>query len=283
MRLKWIVCAVALALLSAPLLAADDDDEDKPRRFPLMAEEARKRGYTLPEPFGVGLVYYKLQRDIKITEVRVGRNGAPLKPVPQFAQFSSTSDVDNLNVKADMWLLPFLNVYAIVGGIKNKSDTTLDIGLPPLTPDGPARRQVITVPTKLNGSVGGLGITFAGGYKSFFAAGDINVAKADIGFDDRFRAVVASARLGWIGEIDGRPWRVWSNATHWDTFATAKGTVTDSDGGTLKFEVDQGPAYPWTYGAGFSWAARKNFEFSVDTGSDFHGGWYIAIVPVYRF
>ena len=261
---------VLVLLLAALPLRAEDEQHS---RLPFLGDEARKRGIELPLPYGAGFVYYKLKRDIKINEVRVGRNGAAPAPVPGALAFASTSDVDNLNLKFDVWLLPFLNVYAIVGDIKNKSTTTValsDIG-------------TVSVPTKLDGSVGGLGTTIAGGVGSFFGALDINGARADIGFDDRFRALVTSARAGWHGTANSRPIRVWASATYWDTFATAKGSATTPNGDSLKFEVDQGPKYPWTYGAGFSYSITRRFEFSTDAGADFHGGWYVAIVPTWRF
>src|SRR6476469_8813647 len=44
--------------------------------LPLMAEEGKKRGYQLPLPFGVSTVVTGLlDRQIKITDVRVGVNG----------------------------------------------------------------------------------------------------------------------------------------------------------------------------------------------------------------
>jgi hypothetical protein len=71
--------------------------------------------------------------------------------------------------------------------------------------------------------------------------------------------------------------------TDWNTSATAKGTVADPDGGTLAFEVDQGPAWRKTYGLGAQCAFHPHFELAADFGSDFHGGWYLALVPVARF
>ena len=58
--------------------------------LPFLGEEARKRGYELPEPFGVGFVYYKLMRDIDVTDLRLARDGAPLTSVSQFADLGST-------------------------------------------------------------------------------------------------------------------------------------------------------------------------------------------------
>jgi hypothetical protein len=263
--------------------SAPEQEEPKPSPFPLLAEGARERGIELPLPFGAGLVYYNLDRAIKIKDVRVGRNEAPPTSVSHFAQFASSSSVNNLNAKIDMWLFPFLNLYAIVGGVWNTSTTNIDVTLPPIRPGGNTRSYEFSVPTSLNGSVGGLGMTAAAGYKSVFVVGDFNAARADLGFDNKFKAIITSLRAGWNGKLDSRPLRVWLTATYWDTFTTVTGTVADPEGGTLSFEVDQGPLHPYTYGAGFSYGLSRRVEISVDSGTDFHGGWYLALVPVFRF
>lgn len=282
-RAVVFVARLAFAIGLALPTFARGADEDAGRMLPFLGEEARKRGYEIPEPFGLGLVYYKLKRDIEVTDVRVGRGDTPPVSVSNFVDFGSTSNVDNVNLKADVFLFPFLNLYAIAGKIKNKSDTHIAVDLPSLVPGGPGRTLETTLPTKLDGTVKGFGVTLAGGIGSFFGALDVNKAKADLGFDERFKATVSSVRLGWNGSLDGRPFRVWANTTYWDTFAVAKGTVVDSDGSTLTFAVEQGPRKPWTYGVGMQYAPRKWFELAVDTGFDGSRGWYIAIVPAIRF
>ena len=131
--------------------------------------------------------------------------------------------------------------------------------------------------------MGGIGITLAGGYGPYFMTYDANFDQADLGFDDRFKAVVTSIRGGWNGTAGARPLRVWASVTDWNTFATATGTVADPDGGTLAFEVDQGPSYRYTYGLGGQYSATRWGEVAVDVGTDGHGGWYLALVPVFRF
>lgn len=253
------------------------------RRLPFLGDLARERGYELPQPFGAGAVFYYLSRGIDIGEVRLGRNGAPVEPVGDFVDLGSNANVANANVKFDLWLLPFLNVYAIAGYIWNEADTRLDLTLPPLVPGGASRRRSVVVPTAVEGSVGGLGVTLAGGYRSLFFAADINAARADLGFDEEFDAVVSSLRGGWNGKAGSRPLRLWLNATYWDTAAVARGTIADPDGGTLAFEVEQGPLYPWTYGAGAQLDILPSFHLAADVGADFHGGWYVVLVPVFRF
>jgi hypothetical protein len=277
-----------LALAAASIARAQTPEEPSPlpeprHKLPFLQGEAIKRGIELPRTFGIGLVYYYLDRDIEVSDVRVGRNGATPRSVSDFAQLSSTSKVNNVNIKADMWLLPFLNVYAIAGYLHNESTTTIDVTLPPILPNGSERRFTLEVPTEIEGTVGGVGMTLAGGYGPFMFAVDVNADQADLGFDDKFKAVVTSIRAGWNGQAGSRPLRVWLNSTYWDTFATATGTVDDPDGGTLEFEVDQGPEHAWTYGLGMSYSAKPWLELSLDAGSDFDGGWYVALVPVFRF
>jgi hypothetical protein len=272
-----------LAQASTPEPVESAPDSSRHRILPLMGDLATKRGIELPLPLGAGLVFYHLDRSIRIDDVRVGSNGATPQSVSEFAQLSANAVVNNLNFKLDAWILPFVNVYAIVGYIWNQSETTIDVTLPPLTPSGPTRRKRMTVPTEMEGTVGGLGITVAGGYGPFFMTFDSNGAQADLGFDDRFKAVVTSFRGGWNGKAGGRPLRAWANVTDWNTDATASGTVPDPDGGSLSFEVDQGPAYEWTYGVGAQYVASRHIELATDTGFDGHGGWYLALVPVYRF
>jgi len=285
--LAWIL---ALGLTAFPALVQSQTSPAplaKPDRWssflPLLGDEARKRGIELPLPFGAGLVYYHLSRDIEITDVRLARNGAPPQSVSEFATLGSTSNVENVNLKLDAWILPFVNLYAIVGYVWNESETSADVTLPPLLPGGPTRRRHVEIPTEIQGSVGGVGMTLAGGFGSYFMTYDLNAAQADLGFDNRFKAVITSLRAGWFGEAHSRPIRAWASVTDWNPFATASGTVADPDGGTLSFEVDQGPRWRYTYGLGSHYSMTPMLELAVDAGSDFHGGWYLALVPVIRF
>ena len=270
---------------NAPAVPAPPDTLSKrwSSFLPLLGEEARKRGIELPLPFGAGLVLYYLDRDILIRDVRIGRNGDPPASVSDYATLSAESRVVNVNAKLDAWILPFVNVYVIAGYLHNESDTRIDVELPPLLPGGPTRRRTMTVPTEMDGSVGGVGMTLAGGYGPYFMIVDLNAARADLGFDDRFDAFISSARAGWNGRAGAYPFRAWANLTDWDTEATATGSVADPDGGNLAFEVDQGPAYRKTYGVGAQCAFRPSFELAADVGFDLHGGWYLALVPVVRF
>lgn len=255
---------------------------DTSRKLPLMAEEARARGYELPMPFGAALILTGLgNRAIEVSDVRVGIRDAP-QSVSQFLDLGSSSDVFNANLKFDVWILPFLNVYALVGYVHNESATHARVTLPqpgPL-PDLEFETQV---DTELDGLIGGGGITLAGGYQSFFMVLDCSYVQTDLGFDDDFTALIASVRAGWNGKFGDTPTQLWLGVGNWDTAATAHGHSELANGATLEFEADQQPKTNWMYDVGTMVQFSPKWQLIGDFGVDFEGGYYVVIGPTYRF
>jgi hypothetical protein len=252
--------------------------------LPFMAEEAKKRGIELPLPLGAGTVFLGLfNRDIDVTDVRVGLNGASPQSVSRFVNLGSSSDVLNANLKLDAWLLPFLDVYLLGGYVYNESTTRANVTIPKPGPIPGSYNFTTKIKTKLRGFVGGGGMTLAGGYGDFFMVTDINYAQTDIGFDNSFRAVIATIRSGWNGRVNDHPLQLWLGAGYWETANTAEGTTDVPGVGRIKFEADQGPKYPWLYDIGGGLELTKEFQLFADVGFDFHGGYLVAVGPTYRF
>jgi hypothetical protein len=247
--------------------------------LPLMAGEATKRGYQLPLPFGVSTVFVTLlNRKVDISDVRVGVNGAPPHSVSRFVDIGSMTDiVFNANLKLDAWLLPFLNVYLLAGYVYNETTTRANITVP-----GSINFST-ELKTTLNGFVGGGGMTLAGGYEDFFLVADANWVQTDLGFDDKFKALVATVRAGWNGKISSNPLQLWIGEGYWDTRNTAKGHTNVPGVGNILFEADQGPKYIWMTEVGGNLQIAKHFQTVLDFGFDFHGGYAVVVAPTYRF
>jgi len=281
-------------LLGAGAAAAQQPDAEAPAAgatvpqphrsgLPFMAEEALKRGHELPLPFGAGLILTGIDdREIDVSDVRIGIDGSE-QSVSEFATLGSTSTVFNSNLRFDTWLLPFLNVYALVGYVHNESATDIHVVLPgpgPLPGDVEVDKKV---DTSLDGYVGGVGMTLAGGYKSFFVVADYNYSRADLGFDDKFTARIGSLRAGWQGKAGGRPLQTWLGVGKWDTAATASGHVDLDDGRRLTFEADQHPHAEWMYEVGVNFMPNKQWQLFADFASDFNGGYALILGPTWRF
>jgi hypothetical protein len=292
---QWLVIVAAIASLRSyafdlPPTGGDAQSTNQTAGehwssfLPLMKEEALARGYDLPLPFGVSLIYNYLARDISVSDVRIGINGEPPHSASRFLDLGSNSKVNAALIKADAWLLPFLNVYVLGGYINNQSTSQGHVTIPRPGPrPGPPLEFDFTVPTTLSGFVGGAGLSLAAGYKQFFVMADANYSKTDIGFDNRFRALVASARTGWNGKIGSVPTRLWLGAAYWDTENTATSTVMVPDVGTVSFEADQGPRHPWNMILGGSVVLGRHWESFLECGFNFDDVKIVATGLTFRF
>jgi hypothetical protein len=104
-----------------------------------------------------------------------------------------------------------------------------------------------------------------------------------MGFDDEFRALVASTRAGWNGKIGKIPTRLWVGAMYWDTENTASATVTIPDVGLVSFEADQGPAHPWNASVGASVAFSRHWEWFAEYGFNLDDVRVFATGLTFRF
>lgn len=271
-----------LGLLLLPIAALADEPTHS--RLPFMAEAARERGYELPLPFGAAFVVTGLgNREIEVTDVRVGIAGQPPQSVSQFLNLGSTSDVFNANLKLDVWLLPFLNLYGLVGYIHNESSTRASVTLPRPGPVPGEIEYQTKIDTSLDGVVGGVGMTLAAGYGNFILVADCNYSQSDLGFDNDFTALIATVRAGWNGKLGKLPAQLWLGVGNWDTAATATGHAALPDGERLDFEADQRPETKWLYDLGTNLELSKRLQLVVDAGFDFNGGYVLVLAPTYRF
>jgi hypothetical protein len=266
---------VAAPLVAVPRAAAEDAPAPAepatagprwPYALPFMAEAAVERGYELPLPRGISGIFYYVERDIEITDIRVGIDGAPLRSASKFLDLGSTSHVSVALARFDVWLLPFLDVYGLLGYVTNTTTTRGTATVPTLGPGPGVRTFTLSATTNLDGLVGGAGLTLAGGYREIFVVGDVNYSQTDIGFDDRFRALIGTVRVGWNGKIQEIPLRLWVGGMYWGTRSTAKASVDVPNVGRVRFEADQGPVNPVNATVGGSVTLFRRWDAFVEYG-----------------
>jgi hypothetical protein len=275
--LAWVGILLAL-LVAAPLYAAEQapsadesaspsNDTDRwPYDLPFLADEALKRGYELPLPRGLSAVYYYVQRDIEINDVRLGVNGAPLRNVNHFVNLGSKSHVNVAVGRFDVWLLPVVDVYGLLGSVWNNTTTKGTVTVPAQGSRSGSESFHVSAKTDLNGFVGGVGLTAAAGYRSFFLLGDVNYSQTDIGFDDKFKALIGSIRTGWNGKVLDSPVRLWVGTVYWGTKSTAKATVDVPNVGAVSFEAEQGPVHPLNAIVGGSVTLFRHWDALIEYG-----------------
>ena len=91
--------------------------------FPFWGQEAYKKGIDLQYPIGIMANYFWVKQDILIDNFHLGFDDVndkfdmPLTPVPDsIISFGTNSNTSySVNVRPDIWLYPFINIYGIFG------------------------------------------------------------------------------------------------------------------------------------------------------------------------
>ena len=148
------------------LQLGDTTQQNYPYTFPILGAKAYEKGFDIPLPGGGMINYFTATQDILIPELEIGFSDGllpdiPLTDIRDIVEFSEISAVaTSVNVRPDVWVLPFLNVYGIFG--KSWATTTVELSFP----------ITMKAVAELEGTSTGFGVTGAGGAgKIFFRIG----------------------------------------------------------------------------------------------------------------
>lgn len=130
--------------------------------FPAWGKRATKKGFDLPYSAGIMLNPYVASQEVLISDLKVGFNGGEMVPL-DFVKFGEVkARVQSITIRPDLWVLPFLDLYAIAGVSYAQTDVNIEAPFH------------FTTNAKFSGTTFGLGTTFAGGYHGFITIIDIN-------------------------------------------------------------------------------------------------------------
>ncbi|OYT15830.1 MAG: hypothetical protein B7C24_10920 [Bacteroidetes bacterium 4572_77] len=97
--------------------------------FPILGKATYKQGFDIPYPMGIMVNYIWMDQGIDITNMQLGlttvNRDVPLTPV-DFIDFGENRNTSmSFNVRPDIWIFPFLNVYGLFGYGKSKTEVNL--------------------------------------------------------------------------------------------------------------------------------------------------------------
>jgi len=249
--------SIGLAVLSVAsgALAADAIPPPHWSGLPIWGQEAAEKGYILPLPFGIGLTAYAAKQPVDIHDLQLARKGNEPHSVTNFLQIDRVdTKQQNVSLKLDVLVLPFFNIYGLLGYTTGSTKGNIQIPDDPIL--GIIQPQILKLDASFQGPTYGMGMTFQGGGKvhewrdlTAFAVVDVNRTQTKLSFDNEALiahtkpiATVLSARFG-MGGIAGPSSRVgfWVGAMYQKIQQRVAGGVADTD---LEFAVTQSPAKP---------------------------------------
>lgn len=95
------------------------------RSLPFYAQAVIDKGYSLPKPYGISIIYTDTFQYMDISDLDVGINGSKQYPIDFVSFDNNSNNTKSPQLKLDAWLFPFMNVFGAVGKIKG----TADIGI----------------------------------------------------------------------------------------------------------------------------------------------------------
>jgi hypothetical protein len=223
--IRIALLVISLLALSANAVAQAPDVTGTPSTwkytFPLMGEKLAQRGMRFPLPFGLGLNYAFVNQPIDISRVAVGVNDGEMVDLSNVITFDRVdSTVHALNFRADLWVLPFLNVYGM-GNYIPQAKTAVSIA-EPFSFDAGAKQS---------GYGGGFGLTGAVGVWGFFGTIDVNwtwnkLQKINLPVG----TFLLTPRVGRnFGKLAGIEWIFWVGAMRQKIESKTRGEIQLSD------------------------------------------------------
>src|SRR5690349_14918749 len=151
-----------------------------PYVLPIWGAKATKAGFNLPYSAGLSAQYIWQKSDLVIENLKVGFNHGPLYDLSEVVRFhDAQSEATGINLRPDVWVFPFLNVYGILA--KSSPSTAIDAGV--YVPDADGNwSEVVELNTKADfqATSFGFGLTPTIGVGGGWMALDMNFTWNDI-------------------------------------------------------------------------------------------------------
>ncbi len=238
--------------------------------IPAHATQQEINGIKLPPKFGLSVAIYDQAQDYEFKSLSIGLPGVDLS---QVENVPVTNDTETAYLMADYWVLPFLNVFALVGTVSGTTNVGLgniDIGLPIRLGD---------LRIHYSGTVYGGGATLAGGGKHVFSSLTYEYTNTDLDVtDSSVKAWVATAKLGTRVADAGA---VWMGVMYQSVDEHHTGTYTLPYLGSFPFDAKFDAEQPYNFLLGGMVSFAKHWTVTLEGGI---GGRTSALCQLgYRF
>jgi len=156
-----------------------------PYVLPIWGAKVAEKGFELPYSAGVSLNYMTQKSALIMDNLQVGFNNGPMINLDEIVRFDeSEAWAGALTVRPDVWVLPFLDVYALMGQANTSTSITAGVWLPDANN---VWNEVTTFSTKaeFTAQTLGFGLTPTIGVGGGFMALDMNCAWTDVSSLDK--------------------------------------------------------------------------------------------------
>jgi hypothetical protein len=218
---------------------------------PQLRGESPWKNIKGPKKLGIGAALYGQTQHYQIKSLELGIGGIDpetLRDLPV------ENDTFNTHIRFDYWVLPFLNVFGLVGKIDSATNVDLegfDIGLP---------EGLNTLSINNDGTVYGVGAVLAVGGKRWFGALAYDYTTTDTEVTtSTIKAQILSPKIGLHFEGGA----VYVGAMLQDVEETHEGVYRLPFLGDVPYKVTLEAREPWNYTIGGTAGLSKHFVLNL--------------------
>jgi hypothetical protein len=234
--------------------------------LPLMKGLAEDLGVTLPLPIGTSVIWTEIDRQVAVSDVRLGLGTTPPVSANRISIPTTKLHASTQIFRGDIWLLPFVNLYGIVGTTHSKGSVDVTVGRFPFPFSPPL---ILNVPVDLEGPTAGWGTTAIVGTKSIFASLDVNKTWTKFSrLESSLTALVVTPRIGFVIDRPAFKGEIHTGAMWQDTNQTVTLTIDHPVlGPGLTIEADQFEPNPWNFLVGGLYRIDERLHLFVEGGT----------------
>lgn len=272
-KFKLTVISFILGILAIPVQAQNptfgDSTAHKKTVFPLMqgiVKKAEQQGIEFPKPYGVAASIYYQNQKMEIEKITVGQivieDNTSLVNIKD-SQITNTTLTTQ--ARGDVWVLPFMNVYGMVGKVTTFNDIRLkfNLDIPPIPgfTEGDFRTLERNELANVNGTVLAYGTVLAGGYGKIFV--NVNLTWATTNLKEVNSSQRAFVALPMIG-LQTKLANFFVGGMYQNIGNTNKGSFISSSGETVPYNLEF-VSNRWNFNLGFN-KSIGNWSFNLIQG-----------------
>ncbi|CAH0529535.1 hypothetical protein [Vibrio hippocampi] len=285
MKLSNILLVLSSLVVSQISVAKETDLDSTQawgRTLPFYSELALYSGKELPLPIGISLLYTNVKQQVALTDLAVNYQGGNYVPI-DFVPFDDSS-VNNHTpqIKLDVWVLPFLNLFTTVGKVNGASDVAFaidgDLALNQLgiDCDNPSLGDIAACralagksadfdfDVDIEGMSYTLGFMAVYGWDNYFVSVPVSFTKMDLDRSDTEGKVInVLPRAGRNFEFgDGESMAVYLGASYFRSELTLTGQVPGVE--SIGYKIDQVNTEQWAGLIGLNYSFNKRWSLAFE-------------------
>lgn len=194
---------ILLVVVLNESFAQSPDSTQFPYVLPLWGQKVQERGMAdqLQLPFGLNVNYVNAYIDMEITEFELLLGGNDLSGILNTETLNFT-DVDattnGVNLRADAWILPFVNVYGMFSSVTGGTNVSLQPTWKNSLGEVILQLPEFSSEVEFDALAYGAGTTWIFGWNGYFLSTDINYSRTSTELlKDQVGYLTLSARAGY--------------------------------------------------------------------------------------